>query len=447
MTGDNRRGFPLAESFKLCPVCQARNRANASVCAACGASIRPAIVRGRESSENAPWNTYDFRYGETDLLEASVNARGRLFSVLLVLTALVLVTAVLAALLLPRQNARSAIAAVTSAPVASLPPLPTVTPGPPTATFTKTPTETTVPSTTPSPQPCVRRVREGDSMIAILFRCGYNALDIMPTVMALNGIVDETRIQVGQEIVVPWPTPTVNPLATPAPTVDSASLPGEESGGEELALLSFDPFAPTSTATLLPGLMWHSVAAGENMIAIAVQYETNAKTLSDLNPEIEFALCDFGFDFGGPECIVQLSEGQVMRVPAPTPTLTAIPTSSGNETATPLPTATVNQPHALSPANQAYFGRQEQITLRWIATGTLAENEVFRIAVSDIAADVTHTADTRDLFFIVPPQWQAIDDRRHTYFWQVSIVDQATGAARMATEARTLVWEGAGGGG
>ena len=154
-------------------------------------------------------------------------------------------------------------------------------------------------------------------MIGIISRCGHSSLEIMPTVKAINGIVDETRIQIGQDIVVPLPSATVDPLATADQTSNGSASLEDTSAADGLALLSFDPFAPTEIPTLLPGLAWHSVAAGENMIAIAVQYDTDAKQLSDLNPEVEFALCDFGLPFGGGECIVDLAEGQALRVPAP----------------------------------------------------------------------------------------------------------------------------------
>ena len=80
------------------------------------------------------------------------------------------------------------------------------------------------------------------------------------------------------------------------------------------------------------------------MILIALQHDTTVKTLSDLNPEIDFSLCDFSSDYGGPECTVQLRYDQRIRVPAPTPTMTPIPTASGSETPTPSPTATFNAP-------------------------------------------------------------------------------------------------------
>ena len=434
----------MADTFKVCPICQAQNQSNASTCATCGTSIMDVAVWRAEDYQK-PRADYDFRYGETDLSEATVYDKGRLLSLA---AAAILIFAggiMAAAFLLQRTSLEpTSLIPATTAATRIRPLLPTVTSGLPTATFTAIPTRTEAPTITPTPRPCIRRVTEGDSLIGIISGCGHRSLDILPTVVAINGIVDETRILIGQEIVVPWPSPTADPLATPAPAIDAAALSDDAENADEFALLSFDPFAPTPTATLLPGLMWHTVAAGENMIAIAVQYNTNAKVLSDLNPEIEFALCEFGQAYGGPECIVELGVGQTVRVPAPTPTLTPWPTPSGSETPTPLPSATENTPHILSPPNQAFFGPQDQITLRWIATGALAQDEVFRIALSDIATGATNTADTRDLLFIIPPQWQAPDDQRHTYLWQVSIVNVESGAVNQTTETRTLVWRGAG---
>ena len=42
------------------------------------------------------------------------------------------------------------------------------------------------------------------------------------------------------------------------------------------------------------------------MIVLALKYDSDAKQLSELNPEIPFSLCEFGLKFGGPECIVDL---------------------------------------------------------------------------------------------------------------------------------------------
>ena len=328
-------------------------------------------------------------------------------SAALSLTLLVAAAAIVGLLLSSRFGNGAADIARSPAPTATRIAGPSVTPGPPTATATASPAPTAPPTETPTPAPCARRVAPGDSLISIILGCGYSNLDIMPTVMQLNGITDRDLLQVGQEVVVPLPSPTRDPLApadpTPADEIDSAALLEPQSVG--ISLLAFDPFAPTETPTLLPGLMWHVVQPDENMIAIALAYKTDAKALSDLNPEINFQLCEFGERFGGPECTVHLAQGQLMRVPAPTPTITPAPTASGSETPTPLPTPTFNAPIAQSPPDGAFIAPHEQVTLRWVATGRLGADDVYRINLENVETGRRYTADTRELFFIIPDEW------------------------------------------
>ena len=301
----------MPEDFKICPICETRNQRQAVLCSACGTTL--ANVAPQKSSQPAEptETTYDYRLGESDLAEESLNRAGRIMSVFLIL--LIFATAALVAVqMLSTRTNDTGAADAARLPTIKPPHIagPTVTHGPPTATYTSSPIPTPPPTSTLTPSPCVRKVAAGDSLIAIVSRCGHRNLAILPTVMKLNGITDETRIQIGQEIIVPLPSPTRDPADSEAPTteseIDSASA---DPGSERLALPAFDPFAPTVTPTLLPGLMWHIVQPDENMIVIALQYETNAKALSDLNPEIEFSLCDFGLAYGGPECTVPFATG------------------------------------------------------------------------------------------------------------------------------------------
>ena len=434
----------MLESYKVCPICAAHSHRNAAVCSTCGTGIAEVEVQNPPGEDSPPPASYDYRHGETDLFEGSVRRVGRVWTAVIFVGG-ILSGLVIAAIAIAPSLGNTPEDAITAAPLLSptRAMLPTVTWSAPTATITPTPTLTLTATNTDTPEPCIQRVAAGDTLISLILRCGHNSRDIIPTVAALNGIADEARIQIGQEIVVPWPSPTANPNATATDTPESsASLSNDDEEG--LTLLAFDPFAPTATATLLPGLMWHIVQPDENMIVIAAQYQANAKVLSDLNPEIDFARCDFGMVYGGPDCIVQLYQGQRMRVPAPTPTATLIPTPSGSETPTPLPSPTFNLPHAISPPNQSFFGRLEQITLRWVATGRLGIDEVYRVAVSDAKTGDTFTADTRELFFILPPEWQARDSERHNYIWQVSVFSAETDRILFSTAARTFVWQGAG---
>lgn len=431
------------DPYKICPICAARQHQNATICSTCGTAIAD-VEPQRPRGSVRPAVSYDDQHGEADLFEGSVRRVGRAWTAALlaivILLGIGLAAVAIASSLDPGQMPAAPMPSPTRAQ------RPTVTWSPPTATHTPSPTLTLTATDTNTPAPCIQRVAAGDTLIHIVLRCGHNTRGIIPTVVALNRLADEARIQIGQDIVVPWPSPTVDPNARPTDTPESAALPNDAMLEDGLTLLAFDfdPFAPTATATLLPGLMWHTVQPDENMIVIAVQYSVNAKILSDLNPEIDFARCDFGMVYGGPDCIVNLYQGQQMRVPAPTPTPTMAPTLSGSETPTPLPSPTLNLPHAISPPDQAFFGRLEQVTLRWVATGRLAANEVYRVAVSDVESGDAFTADTSELFFIAPLEWQAPDARRHNYVWQVSVFDTETGRPLFSTAARTFVWQGAG---
>ncbi len=433
----------MSQAIKVCPICQARNHGGATVCVNCGAAIARIEPSIADTFNRAQPVLYDFRRGETDLAETSLRRRGRLLSACL-LVMLVACLALTIGTLLLSQLAEGAPPASPAALVEMPTRMggPTVTPGPPTVSRTPSPAPTQIPSHTPTPAPCLREVAAGDSLIGIILACGHQDIAIMPTVLALNGIIDEAIIRAGQLIRVPPPTPTIDPLATvapsPSPAADSAAA---ESA---LALLAFDPFAPTATPTLLPGMMWHVVRRGDSMISIAIQFNTDAKGLSDLNPELQFSLCDFSTAYGGPECTVQLSENQFVRVPAPTPTQTAIPTATGSETPTPTATATFNAPFLQDPPDQTFFAADEQVTLRWVGTGSLAENERYRVTVTAADKSAAYSTDTRELFFIIPSQWRVDGADRHSYIWQVSVVDAQRGAVRYASGERSFVWQGAG---
>ena len=436
----------MSESFKICPICETHNHRNATVCMTCGTSLTDVDLTTKQNGKIQQQNVYDYRYGETDLFEGAVTSVGRALTAGLFVLGILIGIGITVVVLVPSSNDTRAISVLdTPTPSPTLRMLPTVTPGVATATQSLTPTITWTPTETNTPEPCIQTVAAGDSLIGIVLRCGHRTRDIIPTVVALNDIEDETRIQIGQQIIVPWPTSTPDPNALPTDTPEaSANTDGDSPASDEVALLAFDPFEPTATSTLLPGVIWHTVEPNASLITIALQYGANAKVLSDLNPEIDFARCDFGETFGGPECIVQLAEGQLIRVPAPTPTLTIEPTSSGSETPTPQPTPTFNVPSAISPANQAFFGAVDQVTLRWVTTGTIGQNEVYRVAVSDITSGDTFTADTYDLFFILPTEWQATDDQRHNYIWQVSVYNTETNTSSYSTQTRTFVWQGTG---
>lgn len=444
---------------KVCPICGTTAHPQATKCLECGASLQGvAAVESYEDAGPKVAAPYDFHYGETDLIESGLKWKGATYVLGSVLALAVLAcvglgfigVARFAALFdVPGSNA-APLTATSAATLANASDFATNTPQPTrmlaTVTADAPPTRTPTPSPAPTetPGPCMQEVRAGDSLIGIVSRCGHRDMDVIDTVLEMNGLSAPEVIQVGQTLEIPWPTATVDPEAQPTETSENA----EEAGTNPLvAFLPDDEdeivIAALPTATLQPGVTWHQVVSGETIIHVASQYGANVKILSELNPEVMFSQCDFGQFGGGPSCLVNLYEGQRLRVPAPTPTPTLSPTPSGSETATPSPTPTYNAPSALSPGDRALFQREELITLRWVASGTLAEGQVYRVTVKDVTANKTHAGDTTELFFIVPEAWQGQDNRRHEYEWTVSVIDSRNpDNPHFSTRPRTFVWEG-----
>lgn len=439
-------GERLAQSFKICPICKTLNHTNAMVCTTCGTSLSEVTAVNKLQS-SAPQQGYNFAFGENDLMESSASDAARIGLLAVGMACLMLMGIGIGILIATRPPAQAAIAAeATETPRPTLE-FATVTLGPPTSTATPTPTATFTPGPTATPSPCVQTIVAGGSLIAAILNCGYTNLDIMPTVMALNNITNPAMLQQGQQIIIPYPTPTVDPNAPTAEPEQSQPTTGEAvamSVSNNLLEVdtSIDAFAPTATPTLPPGVMWHRVSAGENIIMIAVAYNADAKTLSELNPEIDFARCEFGERFGGPQCIVQLRAGQLMRVPAPTPTPTLSPTPDPNATATPTPTATFNQPNAVSPPDRQFFRSNELVTLRWSPTATLKPGHVYLVNVVDRTTGTAYQATTTDITFLVPLDWQGRVSARHEFEWSIGILDTTTNQVTMQTTPRIFVWQG-----
>jgi LysM repeat protein len=313
----------------------------------------------------------------------------------------------------------------------------------PTVTADAPPTRTITPSPAPTntPGPCFQEVQAGDSLISLVSRCGHRDLDVIALVLEINNLSAPEVIQVGQTLEIPWPTSTVDPNLEATATVEEVAQanPLIAFAADEGAELIIVP----PTATLQPGVAWHQVAPGETIISVAFQYGADVKILSELNPEVTFSQCDFGEFGGGPSCVVNIFEGQQLRVPSPTLTPTLSPTPSGSETPSPSPSPTFNAPSALSPGNRALFRQGELVTLRWVASATLAPGQMYRVTVEDLTANTTYEGDTADLFFIIPDAWQGQDNRRHDYRWSISVIDSDNpDNPYFSTEPRIFVWEG-----
>ncbi|MCL4247628.1 MAG: LysM peptidoglycan-binding domain-containing protein [Anaerolineae bacterium] len=452
----------MSQVYKTCPICGTAAHHNAVICPTCGTTLTDVQVTDTEKQAqktSSRASGYDYRYGETDLYEGALrrNRDPLVFGGVLVLAAAVCVGLVLflgarflGTTILPvaAEDTQTPTPAATGGDInvgfvtPSALPIVTNTARPAPNLITVTPAPATA-TPSPTPAPCVRRVQAGDSLLGLAIACGHRDLDVIDLIVATNALSAPEAIQVGQEIVIPWPTATADPNQPSAPPDTESSANG--SGSDTIAVSSNSPELAANvfpTETLQPGVAWHTVRKDETMLSIAVQYGANAEILSQLNPEIEFSQCDFGMDSGGPRCTVLLIEGEQIRVPSPTATPTIPPTPSGSETPTPTATPTFNAPTSLSPGDRALFQADELVTLRWITTGTLGPNEVYRVGVRDLTAGVDHSNDTKELFFVVPAEWQGSDGRRHEFSWSVSVIDlDAPETPIFTTDTRIFIWE------
>lgn len=470
----------MPEPVKLCPICDTVNHRNAMVCVTCGTTLTDVDVSGGTPDHDGANNpyAYDFRYGETDLYEDALRRKGqRYLGALALFLATIMcvgVVLMLSPLLtrLAQENATNAApgggvveggngsaasgngglfqTTNTPRPTAALA---TVTVGPPTLTRTPTPSLTPTITVEPTREPCVQVVNAGEGLLDVAYRCGHIDYDmaIVPLIVELNELSSEIDIREGQSLTIPWPTSVPDPNAEPEASGNSGAgdvvmvVGGGLSEEEIAATQAVDPFFIPSP-TLPPGIVYHTVSAGEDISAIIYNYDTSIDVLEQLNPEITFSQCEFGVITGGPRCVVILNIGQQVRVPVPTPTPTLSPTPSGSETPTPTPTATFNAPSAVSPSNRAYFRRDEFVTLRWVGSAALSPGQVYRVQVEDITRKVSFSADSTDPFFVLPSAWQGPErEGRYEYRWTISVVNlDVPDKLNYTTAPRVFTWEGLG---
>lgn len=454
----------MASLSVQCPNCGAINTHDSKRCGICDTLLRPDARRRTVAQPvNIPRGQYEPAEGEDDLMVRGVwgTPMAGLMGVLLCLVLSIGLGMFVFYLMdgeEPVQQTQNTADAVDFTPSRTpVPPSPFPTntrPAPPLF-----PTVTLLPPTdtpTPTPGPCVQTARSGDTVYAMALRCGHRDLGIVPLIVELNlGLECDTCLREGQTLEIPWPTPTPGDEPTQsddeAEASDDTSMQTDGESSDTADVLVNEFGTPDAIATFLveptlrPGLAWHTIQTDQTLISLVQIYNTEAKVISDLNPQIEFLQCDFGERFGGPECAVMFFEGQKVRVPAPTGTPTLPPTPSGSETPTPSPSPTYNIPQAFAPAEDAYFNGNSLITMRWTASGTLASNEVYLITVRNLDRDRTYQARTDELFFVLPETWQPDGNTVDEFEWTVSIAiidgNQIT-STRQQTQPRRFEWQG-----
>lgn len=259
------------------------------------------------------------------------------------------------------------------------------------------------------------------------------------------------------------------------------------------------PPTTTPTITLTPTLQetWtpeppaaYTVANGDTCLAIALTYKVSVDSIVNLNKLAS-------------DCS-NLSVGQTLKIPRPTPTASPAPSSTPNatemaqaecskvevtvkdgdtlgkiagnyavssnsiiayngktsdtvyvgeklviplceqqlETATP----TANPPYAASnlllPADGAYYNATDTITLQWASVGELRQNESYAVTVEDVTSgDARKWVEyVTDTKFNIPESYRPASTTPHIYRWSILPVRQ-TGTDKDSGKA---VWEPAG---
>ncbi len=447
----------MAQRTTNCPNCGRTNEPAANFCAICGTPLKgkPRSVFQQTSNLKAP-GRYDSSEGEDDLMVQGIWGTPATLGLVIFLCLLLSGALAYGAYQFIGSLDDGDSASGSNPTVASNDMFVTSTvagglsPAPPTAFPTNTrpapplfPTVTNLPpSDTPTatPGPCIETAGTGDSVYAMAIRCGHRDLGIVDLIVEQNlGLECAECLREGQVLEIPWPTPTPGGPAEGSGETNDQGTPVSALGTEDpLATLFVEP-------TLRSDLTWHTIQQDQNLIVVAQIYNTDAKVLSDLNPEIDFLQCDFGERYGGENCSVMFFIGQKVRVPAPTPIATIPPTPSGSETPTPTPTATFNVPNLYLPDDDSSFDKNSLITLRWTASGTLASNEVYLITMRNLDADRTFQDTTLELSFVVPSDWQPSGDKIQEFEWLISIAtlegNQVT-STRQQTTPRRFKWQG-----
>lgn len=284
----------------------------------------------------------------------------------------------------------------TSTPTLTLTITPSVTPTPVTPTLTWTPL--------PTPTPFTYIVQSGDT-------CGgiAAAFDVsVQSIVRQNSLpADCATLFDGQELLIPYPTPTVTPFPT-------ATLSGIE-----------------ATIAACEKILY-TVEENDTLSSISTNYAVPMDAIKEFNGMVNNTV------YAGMNIVIPLCERAA--TPGPTPTPTAPP---------PYPPANL-----LLPADGTHFTLEEDIvTLQWAAVGTLRENEAYAVTVVDVTEGknrdiLDYVEDTK---YIVPASFRAAGSEPHVYRWWVMPVRQIGtddngepiwDTAGAASDKRTFTWAG-----
>ncbi len=302
-----------------------------------------------------------------------------------VVTAVVIVIMVLFGILSVRTPEAEAIVAQASLQVL-LSPSATPTPEPsPLPTETEALLDTPTLTLTPAPTHTLQPPREhtisvGDTLFGLALQYRVS----LESILAVNGMTQNSPIIAGQPLLVPWPTAT--PPLVPV---------GMEFNGE---LVIADP----------TDCRRYEVVSGDSLNAIAARADVDY----DLFLLVNRLTSDSIIQPGDTICIPEIVYGATLQPtpgPSPTPSLTPLP--PGPSLLYPVQDAAIEQPAGV-------------ITLQWVALHDLAGDEWYMVELTDMneLASASWRGFTRDTAFQVPSSWRPAVADTHQMRWRVSLV-------------------------
>jgi LysM repeat protein len=258
-------------------------------------------------------------------------------------------------------------------PTASKTFTPTSTPRPPTMSPTPGPTHTPLP-------PWRYIVQPRDTWLGLAINYDID----LDSLLDANDWTDENYIVEGEEILIPYPTYTATPAATPLPTFEVV-----------------EDISPDQCQE-------HTIASGETLISIAIKYEVSVQLIQSVN------------NISNPDLV---SEGQTLCIPLVTPGPAPSPTFG--PTPTPEEDPLHQAPQLLSPPNGVEVEPgTRQVHLQWTVSGFLSSDEYYMVEIRNL--NLPNSRAVRG--FSKTTSWQIPDNMYpsagiiETFSWRVSIV-------------------------
>jgi len=355
-------------STKLCPTCGTRLNDGSTRCLVCGVEL---TVSG-EVSEKAKRSVRGSRMPAITL------------SLPVAIGLLALFLSLGAVLVFFGLRETDQIVIPTETPTSTLTITPSLTPTPVTPTMTPTPLPTSTPFS--------YEVKTGDTCGGIAF-----AFDVsVQSIVRLNNLpADCATLFQGQELLIPYPTPTASPFP-------SATLSGIDATLAACEKINY------------------TVQENDTLSSIANNYNVPIEAIKEFNGMVNNIV------FSGLPLIIPLCERFATPGPSPTPT----------------PPPPYPAPNLLLPTDGSHFSiTDDMITLQWAAVGTLNSNESYAVTIEDITDGsgrkiVGYVEETK---FIVPASFRSSENIPHIYRWWVMTVRQIG-----TDESGNPIWDSAG---